>query len=75
MRVDVDLDRLPPMYGHGHGSGRASLAQVVGAAAERGQGRLTRGTRPCEREARHLYEATGWRRGPDPREGQGPDRT
>jgi GNAT superfamily N-acetyltransferase len=63
------------MHGHGHGIGRALLAQVVGAAAERGQGRLTRETRPCYREALHLYEATGWRHGPNPRDGRGPDRT
>jgi GNAT superfamily N-acetyltransferase len=59
----------------GLGIGRKLLAHAVAEAQARGYQRLHLETRTIYREAVHLYEATGWERGPDPPPGYGPDRT
>lgn len=59
----------------GRGIGRALLARAVAEARSRGYGRLNLETRSIYREAVHLYEATGWVRGPDLPPEYGPDRT
>jgi len=59
----------------GLGIGRKLLAHAVAEAQARGYQRLHLETRTIYREAVHLYEATGWERGPDPPSGYGPDRT
>jgi GNAT superfamily N-acetyltransferase len=59
----------------GRGLGRLLLAQAVEEARRRGYRRIELATRTAFREAVHLYEATGWRRGPDLPPEYGPDRT
>lgn len=59
----------------GLGIGRKLLTSVMNEARTRGLTRLTLETRTAYREAVHLYEATGWVRGPDLPPGYGPDRT
>ena len=59
----------------GYGIGRKLLAYAVAEAQARGYQRLHLETRTIYREAVHLYEATGWVRGPDLPPGYGPDRT
>jgi ribosomal protein S18 acetylase RimI-like enzyme len=59
----------------GRGIGRALLRHAVGEARARGYRQLDLETRSVYREAVHLYEATGWVRGPDLPDGYGPDRT
>ena len=59
----------------GLGIGRKLLLSVVAEARARGLTRLTLETRAAYQEAVHLYEATGWQRGPDLPPGYGPDRT
>lgn len=58
----------------GRGLGRLLLARAVEEARGRGYRRLLLETRTAFQEAVHLYEATGWRRGPDLPPGYGPDR-
>ncbi|MGD9891500.1 MAG: GNAT family N-acetyltransferase [Dehalococcoidia bacterium] len=59
----------------GRGIGRLLLARAVAEARRRGYGHVDLETRTAFQEAVHLYEATGWRRGPDRPPGHGPDRT
>jgi GNAT superfamily N-acetyltransferase len=59
----------------GLGIGRKLLIAVMVEARTRGLTRLTLETRTAYSEAVHLYEATGWVRGPDLPPGYGPDRT
>ena len=59
----------------GRGLGRALLARAVEEARVRGYRRIELETRTIYREAIHLYEATGWVRGPDLPPEHGPDRT
>lgn len=59
----------------GRGIGRALLERAVGEARARGCARIDLETRTAFREAVHLYEATGWVRGPDLPPDHGPDRT
>ena len=59
----------------GRGLGRALLARAVEEARARGCRRIELETRTIYREAVHLYEATGWVRGPDLPPEHGPDRT
>ncbi len=59
----------------GYGIGRRLLAHAVAEAQARGYQRLHLETRTIYLEAVHLYEATGWIRGPDLPPGYGPDRT
>ncbi|MBI2760914.1 MAG: GNAT family N-acetyltransferase [Chloroflexi bacterium] len=59
----------------GRGMGRALLARAVEEARARGYGRIDLETRTIFEEAVHLYEVTGWVRGPDLPAGDGPDRT
>ncbi len=59
----------------GHGLGRALLARAVEEARARGYQRIDLETRTIFTEAVHLYEATGWVRGPDLAPEHGPDRT
>jgi GNAT superfamily N-acetyltransferase len=59
----------------GHGLGRKLLARAVDEARARGYRRIELETRTIFREAVHLYEATGWVRGPDLPPEHGPDRT
>ena len=59
----------------GHGIGRGLLLHAVAEGRARGFRRLHLETRAAYREAVHLYEATGWVRGPDLPPGYGPDRT
>jgi ribosomal protein S18 acetylase RimI-like enzyme len=59
----------------GLGIGRKLLTSVMAEARTRGLTRLTLETRTAYQEAVHLYEATGWVRGPDLPPGYGPDRT
>jgi putative acetyltransferase len=59
----------------GHGLGRRLLARAVDEARARGYRRIDLETRTIFREAVHLYEATGWVRGPDLPPEHGPDRT
>ena len=59
----------------GRGLGRLLLARAVEEARRRGYRRIELETRTAYREAVHLYEATGWQRGPDLPPGYGPDRT
>ncbi len=65
----VDADK------RGYGIGRKLLAHAVTEAQARGYQRLHLETRAIYQEAVHLYEATGWVRGPDLPSGYGPDRT
>lgn len=57
------------------GIGRALLEHAVADARGRGYRRIELETRTIFREAVHLYEATGWQRGPDLPPEHGPDRT
>jgi predicted N-acetyltransferase YhbS len=50
----------------GRGVGRTLLERAVGTAKARGYRRLELDTRTFFKEATHLYEATGWKRGLDP---------
>lgn len=59
----------------GRGLGRRLLARAVDEARARGYRRIDLETRTIFREAVHLYEATGWVRGPDLPPTHGPDRT
>lgn len=59
----------------GQGIGRALLRHAVGEARVRGYRQLDLETRSLYREAVHLYEESGWVRGPDLPPGYGPDRT
>jgi putative acetyltransferase len=59
----------------GHGIGRKLLVHAVTEAEARGYQRLHLETRAIYHEAVHLYEATGWVRGPDLPPDYGPDRT
>ncbi len=59
----------------GRGIGRALLAHAVQAARQQGFHSLHLETRTIYQEAVHLYEATGWVRGPDLPPGYGPDRS
>ena len=59
----------------GHGLGRALLARAVAEARTRGYRRIELETRTIFREAVHLYEVTGWVRGPDLPPEHGPDRS
>jgi GNAT superfamily N-acetyltransferase len=59
----------------GLGIGRKLLTSVINEARTRNLTRLTLETRTAYREAVHLYETTGWVRGPDLPSGYGPDRT
>ena len=59
----------------GRDLGRALLARAVDEARARGYARIDLETRGIFREAVHLYEATGWTRGPDLAPEHGPDRT
>jgi putative acetyltransferase len=59
----------------GRGLGWALLARAVEEARAAGYRRIELETRTIFLEAVHLYEATGWVRGPDLLEGYGPDRT
>lgn len=59
----------------GHGLGRALLARAVEEARARGYQRIELETRTAYEAAVHLYEATGWVRGPDLPPEHGPDRT
>jgi putative acetyltransferase len=59
----------------GRGLGRLLLTRVVEDARRRGYRRIELETRTAFQEAVHLYETTGWRRGPDLPPGYGPDRT
>ena len=59
----------------GRGLGRALLDRAVAEARARGYRRIDLETRTIYCEAVHLYEATGWVRGPDLPPEHGPDRT
>jgi len=59
----------------GRGLGRPLLARVVQEARALGYDRIDLETRTAFLQAVHLYEATGWQRGPDLPPGYGPDRT
>lgn len=59
----------------GKGLGRPLLHRAVAEAWALGYRRLVLETRTAFVEACHLYESTGWRRGPDLPPGDGPDRT
>ncbi len=59
----------------GYGIGRKLLAHAAAESRGRGYQRLHLETRTIYQEAVHLYEATGWVRGPDLPPGYGPDRT
>lgn len=59
----------------GRGLGRLLLARAVAEARMRGYHRIDLETRTAFKEAVHLYETTGWQRGPDLPPGYGPDRT
>jgi GNAT superfamily N-acetyltransferase len=59
----------------GRGLGRALLARAVDEARRRGYRRIDLETRTVFLEAVHLYEATGWVRGPDLPPEHGPDRS
>ncbi len=59
----------------GRGFGRPLLARAVAEARALGYRRLVLETRTVFAEACHLYEATGWQRGPDLPPGYGPDRS
>lgn len=59
----------------GRGLGRALLARAVEEAQRRGYRRIDLETRTIFLEAVHLYEATGWERGPDLPPHHGPDRS
>jgi GNAT superfamily N-acetyltransferase len=59
----------------GRGLGRALLARAVDEARRRGYRRIDLETRTNFLEAVHLYEATGWVRGPDLPPEHGPDRS
>lgn len=59
----------------GRGLGRLLLAHAVAEARTRGYRRIELETRTAYQEAVHLYEATGWQRGPDLPPDYGPDRT
>src|SRR5260370_1236584 len=53
----------------GSGIGRALLELAVDAARRRSMRRLDLDTRAKFEAAVHLYESTGWKRGPDPENG------
>lgn len=59
----------------GRGIGRILLAAAMEKARAAGYRRLELETRTIFPEAAHLYESTGWVRGPDPPPGHGPDRS
>ncbi|HZQ38419.1 MAG TPA: GNAT family N-acetyltransferase [Dehalococcoidia bacterium] len=59
----------------GKGLGRPLLRRAVEEARALGYRRLVLETRTAFAEACHLYESTGWQRGPDLPPGYGPDRT
>lgn len=59
----------------GRGVGRLLLAGAVAQARMRGYRRIELETRTAFQEAVHLYESTGWQRGPDLPPAYGPDRT
>jgi ribosomal protein S18 acetylase RimI-like enzyme len=59
----------------GQGLGRRLLARAVAEARARGYASIDLETRSAFLEAVHLYEATGWQRGPDLPPEHGPDRT
>ena len=59
----------------GRGLGRALLDRAVAEARAGGYRRIDLETRTIYREAVHLYETTGWVRGPDLPPDHGPDRT
>ena len=59
----------------GLGIGRTLLEHIIKEAKVRGFHRLHLETRTIFREAVHLFEATGWIRGPDLPPEYGPDRT
>lgn len=59
----------------GRGLGRALLARAVDEARAHGYRRIDLETRSIFLEAVHLYEVTGWVRGPDLPPDYGPDRT
>ncbi len=59
----------------GHGLGRLLLQRAVEEARRHGYSRIDLETRTIYAEAVHLYEATGWERGPDLAPDHGPDRT
>jgi GNAT superfamily N-acetyltransferase len=59
----------------GKGLGRLLLARAVDEARASGLRRLELETRTAFLEACHLYEVTGWQRGPDLPPDYGPDRT
>ena len=59
----------------GKGLGRPLLAAAVAEARRRGYHRLQLETRTAYEQAVHLYESTGWQRGPDLPPGHGPDRS
>ena len=55
------------------GNGRKMLTAVIENATKEGFCEIYLGTRALYKEAVHLYETTGWLRGPD-QPGPGPDR-
>jgi GNAT superfamily N-acetyltransferase len=57
------------------GFGRALLQGAIERGRQRGYLRLELRTRAIFTQAVALYESAGWRRGPDPPAGIGPDRT
>ncbi len=59
----------------GKGLGRPLLQRAVEEARALGYRRLVLETRTAFAEACHLYESSGWRRGPDLPPGYGPDRS
>jgi ribosomal protein S18 acetylase RimI-like enzyme len=59
----------------GIGVGRTLLTNAVAEARVAGYRRLWLETRSVFHQAIHLYESTGWIRGPDLPAGHGPDRT
>ena len=73
------LAHLSKFFVHAHyrgrGIGRMLLQRAVAEASAMGYRQLDLETRSIYREAVHLYEATGWARGPDLPDGYGPDRT
>lgn len=78
-RVDDEVAHLSKFFvdarHRGRGIGRRLLVAAVAEAGRRGYRRIDLETRSAYEEAVHLYEATGWRRGPDLPPDYGPDRT